>query len=361
MDKKKDKRSPYLGLIEGFFGRSWSFAARHDYAEFLQNNGYHFYIYAPKDDPYLRKVWQEDWPPEIFAQLQALINRYKSLDLDFGLGLSPFEIYKNYDSSTRKSLETKITRLNQLGIDILCVLFDDMCGDVPDLAQTQIQIIRDILCLTTAKKVIICPTYYSFDPVLEKVFSAMPKGYFQDLAEGLPPHVDIFWTGPKVCSQEYPESHLKEVTQLLGRKPFLWDNYPVNDGVKICKFLHLKAFENRPASLAKVTAGHAVNPMNQAWLSRIPLYSLPRSYAQGLAYNPQKTLQEALKQLCEKNLAQQILQDIDILNTQGLDRINPVKNNELIQQYNCGNSPYAEEIIAWLRGEYTFDPACLTG
>ncbi|RWX45873.1 hypothetical protein H206_00726 [Candidatus Electrothrix aarhusensis] len=65
--------------------------------------------------------------------------------------------------------------------------------------------------------------------------------------------------------------------------------------------------------------------------------------------------------MCEKNLAQQILQDIDILNTQGLDRINPVKNNELIQQYNCGNSPYAEEIIAWLRGEYTFDPACLTG
>ncbi len=355
-----DKSIPYLGLIEGFFGRAWSFAARYDYADFLQTNGYHFYIYAPKNDPYLRKAWQEDWPPEIFAQLQNVVRRYQSLDLDFGLGLSPFEIYKNYDSSTRRSLETKITRLNQLGIDILCLLFDDMRGDVPDLAQIQTQIIRDVLCRTTAKKVIICPTYYSFDPVLEKVFSTMPKGYFQDLGEGLPPEVDIFWTGPKVCSQEYSESHLKEVIQVLGRKPFLWDNYPVNDGAKISKFLHLKAFENRPGSLAELTAGHAVNPMNQPWLSRIPLYSLPRSYAQNLSYDPQKTLQEALKQLCEKKLARQILKDIDFLHTQGLDHIDPVKNKQLIQQYDCFDSPYAEEIVAWLRGEYAFDPACLT-
>lgn len=355
-----NKTSPYLGLIEGFFGRSWSFAARYDYAEFLQNNGYHFYIYAPKNDPYLRKVWQEDWPPEIFAQFQNLVRHYQSLNLDFGLGLSPFEIYKNYDRSARQSLKTKITRLNQLGIDMLCLLFDDMRGDVPDLAQIQIQIIRDALHLTTAKKVIICPTYYSFDPVLEKVFSAMPKDYFQDLAEGLPLDVDIFWTGPKVCSQEYSASHLKEVTQLLGRKPFLWDNYPVNDGIKICKFLHLKAFENRPASLAELTAGHAANPMNQPWLSRIPLYSPPRSYAQGLRYDPQETLQEALKKMCEKKLSRQILKDIDMLNTQGLDNIDPLKNNQLIQQYKRTDSPYAKEIIAWLRGEYSFDSACLT-
>ncbi len=362
------KASPYLGLIEGFFGRAWSFTARYDYAEFLQNNGYHFYIYAPKNDPYLRKKWQEDWPAETAAQLQSVVRHYQNLGLDFGLGLSPFEIH-TYDSSARQSLEKKIRRLNRLGLDILCLLFDDMRGDLPNLAQTQTQIVRDVLHLTTAKKIIMCPTYYSFDPVLEKVFGPRPEGYFQDLAKGLPLAVDIFWTGPEVCSQKYPQAHLKTVSQLLGRKPFLWDNYPVNDGSKISKFLHLKAFDNRPGSLSELTSGHAANPMNQPWLSRIPLYSLPRSYAKGLSYDPQKTLQEAVTHLCGNKLAQQLAKDIELLHTEGLDKISPAQKKQLIEQYSCINSsnspdpctdPYTQELIAWLRGEYAFDPACLT-
>ena len=356
-----DKAPPYLGLIEGFFGRTWSFTERYDYAEFLKNNAYHFYIYAPKNDPYLRKAWQQDWPPETVVQLQDLISHYQSLGLDFGLGLSPFEIYKNYDALAQQSLQAKIKRLNLLGVDILCLLFDDMRGDVPDLAQTQIKITQDVLAQTTAKKVIMCPTYYSFDPLLEKYFGTMPQGYFQDLGKGLPPEVDIFWTGPEICSQAYPESHLKEVIQVLGRKPFLWDNYPVNDGAKLSRFLHLKAFENRPDSLAKLTTGHAVNPMNQPWLSRIPLYSLPQSYSQSLSYDPQKTLEEGLHQLCEESLSRQILKDIDSFQTQGLDQIERIKREQLIQQYTVFDSPYAQEIIAWLKGEYAYDSACLTG
>ena len=355
-----DTPSPYLGLIEGFFGRSWSVAARYDYAEFLQKNGCHFYIYAPKSDPCLRKRWQEDWPAATAAQLQNLVSRYQSLGLDFGIGLSPFEIYKSYDSSARQSLKQKITRLNQLGTNILCLLFDDMRGDLPALAQRQIQITRDVLHWTAAKKVILCPTYYSFDPVLEKVFGPRPEGYFQELAQGLPPEVAVFWTGPKVCSQEYPEAHLQEVIALLGRKPFLWDNYPVNDGARNAKFLHLKAFANRPSSLAGLTAGHAANPMNQPWLSRIPLYSLSRSYAEKDCYDPEKTFQEALAQLCGDKLGQYMARDIAILQEQGLDHIDPVTKEELIRQYSCVDSPCTQEIVAWLRGEYAFDPECLT-
>lgn len=353
--------SPYLGLIEGFFGRSWSFTDRHDYAGFLKSNGYHFYIYAPKNDPYLRKAWQQDWPTKSAIQLQTLIDHYQSLGLDFGLGLSPFEIYKNYDATAKQGLQNKIRRLNQLGVDILCLLFDDMRGDQPDLARTQIQITLDVLAQTTAKKVIMCPTYYSFDPVLEKLFGAMPKNYFQDLGQGLPAEVEIFWTGPEICSKAYPESHLNEVIQVLGRQPFLWDNYPVNDGADISRFLHLKAFANRPDSLANLTTGHAANPMNQPWLSRIPLYSLPRSYAEGSDYDLHRTFKEALNHLCEQNLGQQILKNIDTFQTQGLDQISSSECSQLIQQYNHFDSPYSEEIIAWLKDEYTADSDCVTG
>jgi len=358
----------YLGVIEGFFGRTWSFQERYDYAEFLKNNGYQFYIYAPKADPYLRKSWQQDWAAKTTEQLQSLVTHYQSLGLDFGLGLSPFEIYKNYNADAKQSLQYKVKRLNQLGVNILCLLFDDMRGDQSDLAKTQIRITQDVLAQTTTKKVIMCPTYYSFDPKLEKVFGVIPENYFQDLGNGLPPEVDIFWTGPEICSQDYPESHLEEVIQLLGRKPFLWDNYPVNDGADISRFLFLKSFENRSYTLKKLTSGHAVNPMNQPWLSRIPLYSLPYSYLQGIDYNPEAVLQDALHKLCaqyegprERNLAQQISSDIENFQTLGLDKLDQTKRKQLIQTYSHFDSPYAKEIIDWLDDKYAFDPACLTG
>ncbi len=364
-----ERENPYLGVIEGFFGRPWSFPERYGYAEFLKNNGYQFYIYAPKSDSNLRKDWQEDWPDETVVQLQNLVAHYQNQGLDFGLGLSPFEIYKDYNTDIQKILEDKINRLNKLGIDILCLLFDDMRGNQPDLAKTQVRITQDVLAHTTANKVIMCPTYYSLDSKLEKVFGAMPENYFQDLGNGLSPDVDIFWTGPEICSKEYSESHMKEVIQLLGRKPFLWDNYPVNDGADISRFLFLKSFENRPSTLGELTSGHAVNPMNQPWLSRIPLYSLPRSYSQGADYNPGAVFDEALHDLCggdkERqdgyNLAQQIASDINNFQMLGLDKLNETKRKQLIQTYRHFDSPYAEEIIGWLNDEYAFDPACLTG
>ena len=365
--------TPYLGVIEGFFGRSWSFQERQDYAQFLKDNGYKFYIYAPKGDPYLRKAWQQDWPAQTANQLQNLVRHYQARGLDFGMGLSPFEIYKDYTAAAQKQLQKKVNKLNDLGIDILCLLFDDMRGDQPDLAHMQIQITKDVLTQTTAKKVIMCPTYYSFSPKLEKVFGTMPKNYFQDLGEGLPAEVDIFWTGPEICSKEYPQSHMEEVIQLLGRKPFIWDNYPVNDGADISLFLFLKAFENRPSTLAKLTSGHATNPMNQPWLSRIPLYSLPRSYSQGESYDPQKNFDRALQALCgnyevdqktiqgRKNLAHCIAADIESFQVLGLEKLNDEKREQMIQTYSQFDSPYATEIIAWLKGEYAFDPECLTG
>ena len=48
-----------------------------------------------------------------------------------------------------------------------------MRGDIPNLANLQIDYMHQVAELSTAKRIIFCPTYYSFDPVLEKVFGAM--------------------------------------------------------------------------------------------------------------------------------------------------------------------------------------------
>ena len=49
----------------------------------------------------------------------------------------------------------------------------------------------------------------------------------------LDPAIGMFWTGPETCAREYTPGHLARVAEQMGRKPFLWDNYPVNDGARM--------------------------------------------------------------------------------------------------------------------------------
>lgn len=355
------KITPALGIIEGFFGRSWSWEARESYAKFLALNEFNFYIYAPKDDKFLRKTWQQDWPGDIKRNLIKLRETYRTANIDFGLGLSPHEIYIDNTHDNRAHLNERIKHINELSPDILCLLFDDMRGDIPNLANLQIDYMHQVAEVSTAKRIIFCPTYYSFDPVLEKVFGKMPENYWQDLHKNLDKKIDIFWTGEKVCSTEYSVHHLTEVTELLGRKPFLWDNYPVNDSAAKSNLLQLRAMNQSHSQIQNNVSGHAVNPMNQPWLSQIPLASLPRAYREQDNYDPEKAFTEIATELCGEKLAQALLQDITLLQDRGLAKISAEEKVELLARYSAfSQNPFCAEIIDWLIGGYVFDPACLT-
>ncbi|MET0356529.1 MAG: beta-N-acetylglucosaminidase domain-containing protein [Cellvibrio sp.] len=350
-----------LGIIEGFFGRSWSWDQRKAYSKFLALNKFDFYIYAPKSDAYLRKQWQQDWPADIKKELINLRANYQAAAIDFGIGLSPHEIYLDNSRDNRELLHQRVKQINDLSPDTLCLLFDDMRGDIPDLAKIQIDLMHQVADLSTAKRIIFCPTYYSFDPVLEKVFGKMPENYWPDLNKYLDKKIDIFWTGEKVCSTEYSTHHLAEVTDLLGRKPFLWDNYPVNDGAVKSKLLHLRAVDKSHSKIQNHVAGHALNPMNQSWLSQIALASLPRAYHEQDNYNPEKVFLEITTELCGEQLAQSLLQDLPLLQDQGLGKISDGEKAELLKRYSAfPENSFCAEIIDWLNGGYEFDPACLT-
>ena len=44
-----------LGVVEGFYGSLMSFSQRNSIIESLSNNNLNFYLYAPKEDPFIRK------------------------------------------------------------------------------------------------------------------------------------------------------------------------------------------------------------------------------------------------------------------------------------------------------------------
>ena len=170
MDTAVKKKQPVIGIIEGFYGKPWTWEDRRNCVAFLQNHGFDFFIYAPKSDLILREKWPDAWPESIFQELRTLSDACHAGNIRFGIGLSPFEIDTAFDPDTRQKLRQKLQLINQLRPDILCLLFDDMKGDNPKLAETQVDIFDFVAQISQAKSHIVCPSYYCFDPILEQIW-----------------------------------------------------------------------------------------------------------------------------------------------------------------------------------------------
>src|SRR5258708_24719791 len=194
--------TPPLGLIEGYYGKPWSWQDREATIAFLKPHGYGYYIYAPKADPHLRKLWRERHPQETAEALRKLASRCRQLDVRFGAGISRFELYRDFSAEAKTKFAGKLAQFDDWGVEYLAILFDDMRGDLPDLAQTQVEIMHWVAARTKASKLIVCPSYYSDDPVLDRFFGRRPSNYLEDFGRLLDPSIEIFWTGEEVCSRE---------------------------------------------------------------------------------------------------------------------------------------------------------------
>jgi hyaluronoglucosaminidase len=340
-----------LGIIEGFYGKPWTWTEREETIDFLAPRGYGFYLYAPKADPYLRRRWREPYPEQLADRLAALAESCRAVGVRFGVGLSPYEIFAGFDDAAREALGAKLAFCEDLGVQDLAILFDDMRCDRPDLAERQVEVAHWVRERASAERMLVCPSYYTDDPVLDRAFGRRPDGYVEDLGRLLDPSIEVFWTGEEVCSREISPGHLGRVTEQLGRKPFLWDNYPVNDGQRMSQYLHLRAFVGRPAAIAGHVAAHGVNPALQATLTRIPALTLVESYRAGADYRYGEAFRAAAAEVVGEELATTLWEDLLVMQDVGLDRLGP-KEQMLRDRYAAVDHDAAREIIAWLDGAY---------
>jgi hypothetical protein len=348
--------TPELGLIEGFFGLPWGWEERRDTVSFLAPHGYRFYFYAPKADACLRKRWTEPHPAGEMEKLAALRAHCRAEGVRFGLGLSPFELHLHEGEDWKKPLAAKLDMLAELEPDDLAILFDDMRGDIPDLAERQAAIVHFAAEHPAAERLLFCPSYYSDDPILDVAFGQRPERYLEDLGRLLDPGIGVFWTGEEVCSAEFSAGHLARVAEALRRRPFLWDNYPVNDGARMSQHLHLRGFSGRPAAIGAYVAGHAINPASQAVLSRIPALTLAESYGAGEAYEYGAAFERAAEAVLGAELARRVRLDLLALQDRGRDRLGE-RLDRLRERYAEFNHAGAREIVAWLEGRWNVTDA----
>jgi hyaluronoglucosaminidase len=162
-----------------------------------------------------------------------------------------------------------------------------------------------------------------------------------------------------VISTAYPATHLQEVAADLRRKPFIWDNHVSNDSKVRTNHLYLNPATDAWELPIDLAAGIAINPMNQPHLARIALCEFKALLA---GSGPVPWERPAVcRGLYSADFAAELREDTPLLQTVGLNRLEPDVRRRLLERYEEKTSnPYAQEVSAWLRGEYRFDPQCLT-
>ncbi len=254
------------GLIEGFYGRPWTWEERLDVLVSCAANGMTHYVYAPKDDPKHRAAWRDPYTSRELDGFRLLVDRS---DMTIGFGISPGLDIDPARDADRSALADKVDQAVSCGIGLVVLALDDLPPAGVDLAGRG----RDHAVLTAwlrnhlgaRSDLALVPTDY---------VGTGSSRYLDELAAVVPADVPIGWTGVSVVNDEITVSEARARGRSLGgRPPLLWDNFPVNDELMADR-LFLGPLRGRDPVLAEVCSGYLANAMVQPRCSKIPLASV---------------------------------------------------------------------------------------
>jgi hypothetical protein len=250
------------GIIEGFYGRPWSWGERVEVMQWCHARGMTHYVYAPKDDPLHRERWSEPYGADDLAGFARLRDEG---GLAVGFALSPGLSITYDDPDDRAALATKVDQVVDLGISLICLALDDI-PPRPGLGDDHASVTRWLReHLDGRADLLLVPTEYTGT-------DATP--YLDALAEGVPGDVPIAWTGTTVvCDAITADEARARAASLGGRAPLVWDNYPVNDAL-MGDHLYLGPLRGRDPDLGGACSGYLANPMVQPRASKLPLASI---------------------------------------------------------------------------------------
>ena len=255
--------APISGIIEGFYGRPWSWAERQAIAAECAGWGMTDYVYAPKDDPKHRHDWRAPYDD---GELHGFAAFAAAGTLRLGFGISPGLSIDPSSDDDRRALATKVDQVVAAGAGLVVLCVDDIpFGGEPqgEAHGAMAAWLQDHL--GDRAGVALVPTEY---------VGIRSSPYLRALDRTCPADVPIGWTGDAVVNDAITTAQARRRGQATGdREPLLWDNVPVNDGLMADR-LHLGPLWGRDDDLPAELSGYLANPMVQATASLLPLASI---------------------------------------------------------------------------------------
>lgn len=292
------------GYIEGFYGPTWENSKRLSVMKLMASYGMNTFFYAPKDDVYHRAKWRELYPEKELADLKNLFNSASEHYLDFHWTIGPGLTYKYTSDEDFKILINKIKSIYDIGVRNFGLLLDDIPWKFQyeedekafdSVVDAHIYLVNRVYAalkeIDASIKLTVCPTQYSGD---------CNEYYITKFGCNIPADVDFFWTGAEICSRVLTVREANELAYATNHRPLYWDNFPVND-CEMFQEMHMGALIGRDKELYKHCEGIISNVMEYAECSKIPLMTIADYLWNPLAYNPEKSLENAHEEMLGDN------------------------------------------------------------
>ncbi len=259
--------------------------------------------------PESAREWRKDYTPKQLSEMKELVTRANDKGITVCLSFNP-GIWSNpplchsceddYQAAWRK-----VKDAHSIGIYWIALCLDDIAKDIVPadkqkygtLQEAQVAFVNrmwaDMKTLSPPPKMIFCPSAYTTGEMKKHA------EYTKVIGEKIDPQIDLFWTGPEVCSPTITVAEAQEAERMFNRQPFVWDNYPVNDMFPWRPLL--APVDGRDPSLAGAVSGILFNPMKQWELNRIPLVSVADYLSNPATYDPAEAVEKTVREFPAKD------------------------------------------------------------
>lgn len=214
--------------------------------------------------------------------LSGLIQAAKENDINFYYALSPGLDLAYSNPKDLAALKRKLDQVAQFGCEAFALLFDDIETEMskPDkeafvsFAHAQVSVTNEVFHHLGVTKFLFCPTQYcSTRAFTDAKLNSVPQSeYLNTLGLQLAKEIDILWTGHQVISKTLKTENIQEITDVLRRKPVIWDNLHAND--YDTKRVFLGPYSGRSPELIPLLKGVLTNPNCEYHANTIAIHTL---------------------------------------------------------------------------------------
>ncbi len=288
--------------IRGFKGLWWDGLDNYRLAvPWMARHQLNFLMTCYSSFPESGARWREPFPPDTLDGLHKLSLDARNNGIHLCVALNPgiwSEPPLTYgDPSEAERIVKKIRQLHRVGIQWYGLCLDDINRSLGDADQRRFgslgkaqaywvnTIWQQVSHLSPRPRLLFCPSVYT------TVDGHQHSDYLKEIRV-ISREIPFFWTGPTVCAAQIQRTDVIEWTRLTGRKPFIWDNYPVNDMFQFRPILG--PLRRRGADLPLLTEGYMANPMRQWHLSTLPLATMAAYVNDPAQYEPERAIRHAI-------------------------------------------------------------------
>lgn len=206
-----------------------------------------------------------------------LINNSKSNNVLFIYAISPGGDIVYSNPKDVNALKRKLDQVKEIGCESFALLFDDIDPQLNEgdkeafksFASAQVSVTNEIFQYLDQPVFLFCPTEYCSARAVPNV---QLSDYLITIGSKLHSNIEIMWTGNKVISKNINLNQIQELTDVLKRKPIIWDNLHANDYDQ--KRLFLGPYSDRSTNLISHLKGVLTNPNCEYEANFIPIHTL---------------------------------------------------------------------------------------